>query len=372
MELIKGKQRSAIKVCLYGVEGIGKSTFASKFPRAVFCDTEGSTKHMDVARTPTPLSWVSIIEQVKYFIARPDELGTFVLDTADWAERLCTNHILAKAQLNGIEDFGYGKGYTYLGEEFGRLLDLLGTLVDRGVNVVITAHAKMRKFEQPDEMGAYDRWEMKLSKACAPLVKEWADILLFATYKTYVINVDKQGAEKGKNKASGGARVMYTTHHPCWDAKNRFGLADEMSFDFAGIASLFQSTAPAPLRAPVEALPAQAINPAPAPPAPRASTPAPRTPPEHASPAAAAEPAKPAPTKAEDGMGEIPRALAELMLANKVAPHEIQYAVGHTRGYFPEDMPISAYPIDFINGCLVGGWDTVFDIILKNRDELPF
>ncbi|MEG2711348.1 MAG: hypothetical protein RSB18_10150, partial [Clostridia bacterium] len=93
---------------------------------------------------------------------------------------------------------------------------------------------------------------------------------------------------------------------------------------------------------------------------------------EHASPAAAAEPAKPAPAKAEDGMSEIPRALAELMLANKVAPHEIQYAVGHTRGYFPEDMPISDYPIDFINGCLVGGWDTVFDIILKNRDELPF
>ena len=31
--------------------------------------------------------------------------------------------------------------------------------MDNGIHVVLTAHAMMRKFEQPDEMGAYDRWE---------------------------------------------------------------------------------------------------------------------------------------------------------------------------------------------------------------------
>ena len=56
----------------------------------------------------------------------------------------------------------------------------------------------MRKFEQPDELGAYDRWELKLDKNTAPLVKEWADMVLFANYKTVVVNVDGQGALKGK------------------------------------------------------------------------------------------------------------------------------------------------------------------------------
>ena len=37
------------------------------------------------------------------------------------------------------------------------------TLVGSVVNVVLTAHAQMRKFEQPDAAGAYDRWELKLS-----------------------------------------------------------------------------------------------------------------------------------------------------------------------------------------------------------------
>ncbi len=44
--------------------------------------------------------------------------GTLVVDTADWAERLCIQAVCAKAKVNGIEDFGYGKGYTYVKEEF--------------------------------------------------------------------------------------------------------------------------------------------------------------------------------------------------------------------------------------------------------------
>ncbi len=42
-----------------------------------------------------------------------------------------------------------------------------------GINVVLTAHAQMRKFEQPDEMGAYDRWELKLGKKTRPRLPRW-------------------------------------------------------------------------------------------------------------------------------------------------------------------------------------------------------
>ena len=149
------------------------------------------------------------------------------------AEKLCTEAVLAKYQKKGIEDFGYGKGYVYVGEEFGKLIDMLTDIINLGVNVVLTAHATMRKFEQPDEMGAYDRWEMKLSKKVAPMLKEWADLVIFANYRTIVVT------SGDKKKAQGGERIMYTTHHPCWDAKNRFGLPEEMQFDFAGIAHLF-------------------------------------------------------------------------------------------------------------------------------------
>ena len=61
-------------------------------------------------------------------------------------------------------------------------------------------------------------------------------MLLFCNYKTYVITT-----ENNSKKAQGGRRVIYTSHHACWDAKNRFGLPDEIDLDFKGISHLFDT-----------------------------------------------------------------------------------------------------------------------------------
>ena len=158
-----------------------------------------------------------------------------MIDTADWAEQMCIDHICAKYKQPGIESFGYGKGYTYLSEEFARLLAACDEVILSGKNVVITAHAKMRKQELPDEQGAFDRWELKLSKQTAPLLKEWPDALLFLNFKTLVVTTDSN-----THKAQGGKRVMFTSHHPCWDAKNRHGLPEELDLSYASIAPIFR------------------------------------------------------------------------------------------------------------------------------------
>lgn len=250
LKIIPGKLGGAMKVVIYGPKGIGKSTLAAKFPRPLFIDTEGSTRHMDVQRTERPTSWAMLLELVRCIKADPGLCSTLVIDTADWAEQLCITSICDSKRISGIEDMGYGKGYVYVAEEFGRLLNLLEEAVDNGIHVVLTAHAMMRKFEQPDEMGAYDRWELKLQKKTAALVKEWADLLLFANYKTLSVAVDDKGK---KFKPQGGRRVMFTTHHPCWDAKNRLGLPEELPLEFAPLAPYFDAaavsaptTAPAP------------------------------------------------------------------------------------------------------------------------------
>ena len=237
--ITKGKVESAKKIVIYGPEGIGKSTLASRFPNPVFIDTEGSTKEMDVARFPTPNSWNDILTMVEDTAAEP-QCSTLIIDTADWAEQLCIKAVCQKAGVGGIEDFGYGKGYVYLQEAFSELLKSCDHCIDSGVNVVFTAHAMMRKFEQPDEMGAYDRWEMKLTKKTAPMLKEWADMVLFCNYKTEVIT-DQNTKSK---KATGGRRVMYATHHPCWDAKNRFSLPDQMDMSFEPLEALFTNIKP--------------------------------------------------------------------------------------------------------------------------------
>lgn len=233
--ITKGKIETAKKVIIYGPEGIGKSTLASKFPSPVFIDTEGSTKELDVARYPVPEYWDMVIQEAEDLLEERS-FSTLVIDTADWAEKLCIAETCSRLNVKGIEDVGYGKGYVYLYDDFQRLMAVCDKLIAAGINVVFTAHAMMRKFEQPDEMGAYDRWEMKLTKKIAPLLKEWADIVLFCNYKTTVITDQATNSKK----ATGGTRIMYATHHPCWDAKNRYGLPDQMDMDFAPIAKLFE------------------------------------------------------------------------------------------------------------------------------------
>ena len=380
MKIIKGKISCAKKIICYGPEGIGKSTFASRFPEPLFIDTEGSTKDMDVARTEPPSSWSMLLEQVRCVKSDPQICRTLVIDTADWAEMLCIESVCGKAQKSGIEDFGYGKGYIYLAEEFGRLLNLLTEVVDQGINAVITAHAKMRKFEQPDEMGAYDRWELKLQKQTAPLLKEWADMVLFANYKTFVVNVDGQGAQNGKNKAQGGRRVMYTSHHPCWDAKNRYGLPEEVPFEYGQIAHIIGTGAPStrdPLPMEGKIAPAQMeekpVMPAPMPEPEQMRLPTTNQPVVEDKPKPAAEDNKESALYIDE---RIPKSLRDLMIAHTVMEDEIQ-RVCEAKGYVPLGTPLYEYDTvnpGIVDGLLVASWEQVKAAVMSMRENesIPF
>jgi hypothetical protein len=235
LNIIEGKEKRPLKIVIYGPEGIGKSTFASQFPDPLFIDTEGGTSNLDIRRIKCNKSWDELISVVKEIKENPTICKTVVLDTADWAETLCTNAVCEKYRKNNIEDFGYGKGYVYLVDEFSKLLTLMDQLIEVGINVVITAHAKPRKFELPEEQGAFDRYEMKLTKQVAPVIKEWSDALFFVNYKIYVVTT-----ETNSKKAQGGKRVLYTTHNPTYDAKNRFDLPEELELNFRSISHLFE------------------------------------------------------------------------------------------------------------------------------------
>ena len=361
MQITRGRKARAQKVVIYGPEGIGKSTFAAQFPEPVFIDTEGSTDNMDVARMDKPTSWTMLKNEIAFIKANPDACKTLVIDTIDWAEQLAVSYVCSQHQKNGIEDFGWGKGYTYVQEEIGRLLNSLSELVDIGINVVLTAHAQIKKFEQPDEMGAYDRYELKLgqktSSKTAPLVKEWADMVLFANYKTFIMTTDD-----GKKKAQGGERVIYTNHRPAWDAKNRHGLPDQLPFDFGSIAHIFTT---------------QQVTPQPAQPEPVQTE---TQQPEIAETLnAIADDIKQERERAKQVQeqpqetGLLPQALIDLMTPHNVTESELQ-DVAYIRGHFPMGTPIENFPSNYWD-MIVANWDATLDVIqnqVRANPELPF
>ena len=324
MQITSGKIIRPQKVLIYGPEGIGKSTFASRFPDPVFIDTEGSTVHLDVKRTEAPQTWEVLLDQVHSVASAPGLCKTLVLDTTDWAEILCSRYVCQKNGKPNIEAFGYGKGYALMADEFGNLIKELDGVIRSGTHVVLTAHAKMRKFEQPDEGGSYDRWELKLSKHVAPLVKEWADMVLFANYKTILVT-----DENGKKKAQGGQRVLYTTHHPCWDAKNRHGLEDELPMQYDAIKGAIEQKQPKQKKPPQEDTS-------------RAST-------------------------AKD----VPDKLMELLRRDDIAEDEVRKVIVDKKKFKPATWA-EMDQAGFIDGWVIKYWDNIVTEIRKDPNRLPF
>ena len=198
-----------------------------------------------------------------------------------------------------------------MAEEFARLLSACDLCIAAGIHVVITAHAKMRKFEQPDEMGAYDRWEMKLSKQTAPLLKEWCDMLLFCNYQTFVVT-----SENDTKKAQGGKRVIYTAHHPAWDAKTRVAMPEVIDLDYANIAFAFEP---------------------------------------------AGKKTQPAPPSADPEDSVYDR-FCQLMAESGVTEDEVRKVVAD-KGHFAIDVPVARYGDKFISGWLIKYWPQIVEII---------
>ena len=376
MNITRGKIGGAKKIVVYGPEGIGKSTFAANFPAPVFIDTEGSTKDMDVARFDKATSWAMILQQVQYVIVHPECCRTLIIDTADWAEKIEIASLCAQKGWSGLEDPGYGKGYTYSAEEFGKFLNLLDDVIEKGIHVVMTAHAHLRKVELPEEMGAYDHWEMKTSKKVAPLIREWADAVFFANYKTRIIEVDK------KKKAQGGQRVMYTNHTPFWDAKNRYDLSDELPFEYSSIRHIIEkvevdNTVKMPQgKKAFETKPLEDMQ-KPV----KSST-------EFKKEETSEKPAVPDAgeltmpnldgreiTSRSEPDKRIPKALRDLMIVGNIDEWDLQNVVNvRLPGAFPVDMPVKDYHQDFIDEWIMPNWKQITIFIREARAnmEVPF
>lgn len=368
-EETNGIQHGAgIKTVIYGQEGVGKSSLAANFPGAVFIDCEGSTSKMDVRRLPRPTSWEMLKQEMDFILQSHAEKGyqTVNIDTFDWAERFAIQDLCSKHQVTGIEGFGYGKGWEYEAEAIGQFLDSTERLIQAGVNVTLLCHAITRKTSLPEIDAEFDHWELKLgnktTNKIAPLLKEWSDMTLFLAFQTNVIATDDKGK---KHKATSCNRVMYTTKTAWWDAKNRFGLPDKLPLDYSSIAHLF--TAPTPAQ--------QLINKAQAAGVPVQLTQddVDKSVPIGTGDDPFTQPQTPAETQTQHILDGIAPELAQLMAANGVTPQEIQAVVGQ-RGYFPADMPVQNYPLDFVQGCLVGAWSQVFGMIKANRtnNNIPF
>lgn len=234
----KGRQEAPPRILLYGSEGVGKSTLGAQTPNAIFIPTEDGLGQIDCHSFPLAQSFEDVLSALSALYAEANEYQTVVIDSLDWLERLVWDAVCRDYGAKSIEkvDGGYAKGYVHALSYWRRFIEGLNALhKQRGMIVLLLAHAKVERFEDP-ESSAYDRYSPRLHKHAAAMLTEYVDIVTFATRKFRVEREDAGfNRERGIAHAvgkDGGERVLRTIGGPSCVAKNRYNLPAELPLNW--------------------------------------------------------------------------------------------------------------------------------------------
>lgn len=231
-----------LRIALFGVPGVGKSTFAAQAPNPIFLCAEDGAGFLDAKAFPQPLSWQDVLDAVETLLRDEHPFKTLVIDTLDALESLCWEHVCrmhGNGKTRSIEDFGYGRGYQHAVEAWEKLLDRLAELQRRrGMHLVLIAHAISRDHNDPDH-DAWKRWSMQLHRKSADLISGWVDALLFAAPEM----VSKREGLKTRGFAT-GERLLYTQSAGAHEAKNRYGLPPVMTLDWPAFFAATRASQP--------------------------------------------------------------------------------------------------------------------------------
>lgn len=225
-----GRRETPDRVMLYGVEAVGKSTFAAESPSPIFIAAEDGVAHLDVASFPALRTFGDALEAVRTLTNEQHNYRTLVIDTLDWLEPLIWQDLCRRENWENIESPGYGKGYNVTADEWRKLIvDLEKLQAVKRMDVILLAHAHIKPFSNPGGQD-FSRYEPKLHKLAAAIWKEWVKVVLFGTFEEFAVK--ERGALKAKGTST-GRRVAKTERTAAYDAKNRCDLPPELPLSYA-------------------------------------------------------------------------------------------------------------------------------------------
>lgn len=227
----KGKIIKPALIGIYGLGGIGKSTWGANAPNPIFLCAEDGANHLDATRLPPPQKYEDVLLCIKALLEENHDYETLIIDSLDWIEHMVFSLICRRYNKSSIElaAGGYGKGYGEALDEWKDLCHKLSDLRDkRNMNIILIAHPVAETVTNPQTQITYQRYELKLHKKSGTrgLITEFVDALFFAGYETFS---SKEGDDVKIFKSN--KRVLYGTHdhNDGFDAKNRYGLKDPVS-----------------------------------------------------------------------------------------------------------------------------------------------
>ena len=226
---VSGKKENPLKIFIYGKNGIGKSTFASKMDKPVFLDLERNADHLATDRYP--LDSFKDVELFLYELKNQKHAyETVVIDSVDVLERLAFEYV----RKNFSDDLEWGKEYSHVLDCFSNIVkrcDLLFT--EKKMNIVFLGHEAVRDVKDP-RVKTFDCLEPRIRPKNWGVLCDWVNAVLLATNEIYAAPDEKQKFSKQRTGRvyADHTRKMYTTPSPAYVAKNVFELPEKIDMDW--------------------------------------------------------------------------------------------------------------------------------------------
>ncbi len=220
-------------ILLYGVEGVGKTTFASEYEKVLIIGTpnEQGSDNIDLqnGRKRIVAGSLKILQEtLQELIDDKHDYKAVTLDTINKIDELVQAGILANyANCKGLGDVPNAKGWAEHVIEHLNIIRLLKELKEkRKINIIVLGHSEIKEFDEPGANKPYHRFQIAMREKISALYRQFCDDVIFVNYKTII------GEKKKDRPTSNDVRTAYTGRRAGWDAKNRSGLPYSFVFNF--------------------------------------------------------------------------------------------------------------------------------------------
>lgn len=222
---------------IYGVDGVGKTSLAAEFPDALYLPTAGERAPSEVD-LPTPgviASMDDLWGVVGELLTTDHGFKTLIIDSLDGIEPLIWARTCARIGAASIDDnsrespAAFGRGFREADVEWNEYLDAMDDLSEAGITVVQLAHPGIVQFNSPTS-DPYSRYEVKLNKRAAALIREKADVVAFVNYRVSLVKAEVGNKKTVTHAEGGNERIIHLVEKAGFVAKNRFSMPDSIKY----------------------------------------------------------------------------------------------------------------------------------------------
>ncbi|WP_232056379.1 ATP-binding protein [Tuwongella immobilis] len=221
------------RIFLYAPEKWGKSSFAAYAPKPIFVMTEGETGLLslvesgqvpETAHFPEDCrTWSQLQECVTALRREPHEFRSLVIDTANGAERLLSQHVLDteyNGKMTGKTGYmSFGEGDRACVPHWVQFLQSLDDLrVKKKMMIILLSHVRTKTVSNPNGPD-YDQVRPEGIERLWSLTHKWADI---------IGNGELDIRVQDEKVTHTGGRVLVTAGNAAVVAGNRYGLPDRI------------------------------------------------------------------------------------------------------------------------------------------------